>query len=136
MTIFRTRSQSGAAVIEFVIVAPVLLLLMFGLFDIGNAIQQKIWLEQAVRAGGMIALSGSATTTEIENAVQAASWSNVSASASKPTKYCPDGSTPPTGGTCFPDPTYQRVTITASVPFNWFVVPITSLGASYVEQVQ
>lgn len=135
MTIFRTRSQSGAAVIEFVIVAPVLLLLMFGLFDIGNAIQQKIWLEQAVRAGGMIALSGSATKTEIENAVQAASWSNVTTTVNQ-NAVCADGGTVQSDGTCLVGPVYQYVTISSTKKFTSFVVPITSLGASYVEQVQ
>lgn len=120
--------------IEFVIVAPVLLLLMFGLFDIGNAIQQKIWLEQAVRAGGIIALSEPTDNAGIESAVQAASWSNVTTTVSQ-YAVCADGGAVQSDGMCSSGPLYQYVTIAASAPFNSFVVPITSLGASYVEQV-
>jgi Flp pilus assembly protein TadG len=134
----KTRWQSGAAVIEFVIVAPVLLLVWFGLFNIGNAIQQKIWLEQAVRAGGIRALSAGDNPNAITKAVQNASWANVSVTTTvAPTPLCPDGSTLQSNGNCGSGPTFQFITITATVPFVsvGIPLPLTSLGAQYVEQL-
>lgn len=131
---FHTRARSGSAGIELVIVAPVLILLMFGLYDLGNIIQQDIWLEQAVRAGGIYALTDPTDTSAIESAVVSASGSAVTADATA-SSACSDGSTPSNGACSSPAVLYQYVTITASLPLTPFIVPLHTLEAQYVEQV-
>ena len=65
------RSQSMA---EFALVAPVLLLLLFGLIDFGRAIYYYVTVEQAASEGGRVAVRNSAqlpTDADVENAVKA-----------------------------------------------------------------
>lgn len=142
MTHYSPLDRKGAAVIEFVIVAPVLFLVMFGLFNIGNAIQQEISLEQAVRAGGILALSAGDNHTAIVNAVQMAlapqGWPSVNvATTLAPPPSCPDGGTVQSNGFCLSGPTFQYLTISATMPFASFglPLPLKSLGAQYVEQL-
>jgi Flp pilus assembly protein TadG len=118
--------RRAGALIETVIVTPVLVLLLLALFDLGNLIQQKIWLEQAVRAGGITALGQPENQTTIDAAVTAASWSGVTATA---VATCGDG-------TCTSAaPLPILVTITASAAFSALILPITTISATYVEQV-
>lgn len=49
------RDRHGTSAIEFAIIAPVMLLLMLGAYDLGNRAQQEIQLQQAVRSGGLYA---------------------------------------------------------------------------------
>ena len=111
---------------------------MFGLYNVGNAIQKEIWLEQAVRAGGIRALSAGDNADLITTAVQHASWKNVSVTTMvAPSPTCPDGSTLQSNGDCASGPTFQFITITATVPFVsvGIPLPLMSLGAQYVEQL-
>ena len=45
------KSARGAAVIEFALLAPVLLLMVVGAIDFGTFIYQKMQLQSAARAG-------------------------------------------------------------------------------------
>ncbi len=45
------RSQAGAAAVEFALVLPILLLVIFGIIDFGVVLAQKAALANAVRAG-------------------------------------------------------------------------------------
>jgi Flp pilus assembly protein TadG len=47
-------SDRGAAVVEFAIVLPVLLLLVFGIIDFGRALNAQIALTQAAREGARL----------------------------------------------------------------------------------
>jgi Flp pilus assembly protein TadG len=49
--------QRGVAALEFALIASALLILLLGGYDIGNAIQQRMLLQQALRAGGQYAMS-------------------------------------------------------------------------------
>src|SRR3954451_24792019 len=49
--------QCGISALEFVVIAPLMLTMVLGVYDVGNAIQQSIELRQAVRAGGQYALA-------------------------------------------------------------------------------
>lgn len=118
--------RRAGALIETVIVTPVLILLLLALFDLGNLIQQKICLEQAVRAGGITALGQPENQTTIDAAVVAASWSGVTATA---VATCGDG----TCTSAAPLPIF--VTINASAAFSALILPITTISATYVEQV-
>lgn len=46
------RDRRGVSAVEFAIVAPMMVILMLGAYDLGNAAQQQIALQEAVRAGG------------------------------------------------------------------------------------
>ncbi|GLY02631.1 MULTISPECIES: TadE/TadG family type IV pilus assembly protein [Actinoplanes] len=55
------RSDEGAAAVEMAIVLPLLLLILFGIIDMGRLMQQQIQLTEAAREGARLgALNGSA----------------------------------------------------------------------------
>ena len=71
----RARGEDGAAAVELAIVLPLLLLLVFGIIDMGRLLQQQIQLTEAVREGARIgALGGSVATIkgQVTNVVGAA----------------------------------------------------------------
>ena len=47
----RDRSDRGAAAVEFALVVPILLLLVFGIIDFGRILNAEIQLSQAAREG-------------------------------------------------------------------------------------
>lgn len=53
-----TSSDRGAAAVEFALVLPLLLLLIFGLIDFGRALNEQIVLTQAAREGARVAALG------------------------------------------------------------------------------
>lgn len=61
-------STSGAGVVEFAIVTPVLVLMALGLTDYGLAVHDKMELTSAVRSGAQYALTDT-DPTNIRNAV-------------------------------------------------------------------
>ncbi len=52
------RDEDGAAAVEFAIVLPVLLLIVFGIIDFGRAFWVKNNLVAAMREGGRVASAG------------------------------------------------------------------------------
>jgi TadE-like protein len=67
------RSQRSQGLVEFAIVAPVLLLLLFGVVDFGRVIYIYVTLNQAVNEGARTAIRDSAllpTNTDVETAVK------------------------------------------------------------------
>jgi Flp pilus assembly protein TadG len=50
----------GAAAVEFALVLPLLLILIFGLIDFGRALNEQIVLTQAAREGARVAALGGA----------------------------------------------------------------------------
>jgi Flp pilus assembly protein TadG len=68
------RAQDGNAVIEFAIVAPVFLLLLLGVFDIGQMAYGKAILngavEQAARSGSLETADTTALDTMVQNALK------------------------------------------------------------------
>jgi Flp pilus assembly protein TadG len=147
-------NRAGVAAAEFALIAPVMVALLLGVYDIGNAIQQRLQLEQAVRAGAQYALSWPDELTSSEsgvNSIQAAvsaalpsSWTNATVNAS----YCHssgDGTTttssqtssscPPTCGSASTTETYVTICATnPSTPFYFSAVAANS--ATYVVRVQ
>ncbi len=60
--------RRGAAAVEFAVVVPVLLLLVFGIFEAGRLLMVEQTLSNAARAGAREAsLSGTTTTTVLAN---------------------------------------------------------------------
>jgi hypothetical protein len=56
----RSRGQESQALIEFALISPVLLLMIFGIIDIGRAVFYYDTLNHAAREGGRAAISSAA----------------------------------------------------------------------------
>ena len=69
----RDLGRRGVSAAEFAIMAPVLILLVFGTYDLGNAIQLDLRLERVARAGAEYAIANSSDETAIKNFVLGAS---------------------------------------------------------------
>jgi Flp pilus assembly protein TadG len=68
----KSERQSGAAVVEFAIVLPILLLLLFGIIEMGFAIYDKTMITHASREGaraGIVYRVPPVTDEEIVNVV-------------------------------------------------------------------
>jgi Flp pilus assembly protein TadG len=62
------RDERGAAVLEFAIVLPLLVLFVFGIVEFGRAYSARIELTAAVREGARAAALGGDATTSTKNA--------------------------------------------------------------------
>jgi len=65
--------QRSQAIVEFAIIAPILLLLLFGIVDFGRVIYYYVTLNQAVNEGARTAIRSSAqlpTNADVENSVK------------------------------------------------------------------
>ena len=87
------RGRKGVSALEFGLVAPVLILVLLGAFDLGNALQQSIRLESAARAGAQHAFAYPGDEAGITAAVRAnlAGWSDVVVQRPVRVCRCPDG---------------------------------------------
>jgi Flp pilus assembly protein TadG len=67
----RPRPPRGVFTIEFALVFPVLVLMLFGLIDVGRFIATRVMVSQAAAAGGRAACLGSATgPADVDQAVR------------------------------------------------------------------
>jgi hypothetical protein len=67
------RAQRSQAIVEFAIIAPVLLLLLFGIIDFGRVIYYYVTLNQAVNEGSRTAIRSSGqlpTNADVEASVK------------------------------------------------------------------
>jgi hypothetical protein len=67
------RRQRSQSMVEFALVAPLLLLLLFGIVDFGRVIYTYVTLSQAVNEGARVAIRDSAllpTNADVESAVK------------------------------------------------------------------
>ncbi len=120
------RARNGLAALEFALVAPVLLLMMTGAYDIGMAQWHRMQVTNAARAGAAFAGTHEWNAAAITQSVtEATDYPSITADPA-PEKYCgcPNvtlgivatacGGTCPTGG---PVGTYVKVSARASYPF-------------------
>lgn len=97
---FSDDRQASQTIVEFAIIAPVLLVLIFGVVDFGRAIYIYATINQAVNEGARAAIKASAqlpTNTDVETVVKQHA---IDVSLANP---CPNGpilssSTPPANG--------------------------------------
>ena len=85
------RCARGSTVIEFALLAPVLLLMVVGAIDIGTFINQKMQLQSAARAGAQFAIQSDDTisdTAGILNATQLASELDFTGVTVETTQFC------------------------------------------------
>jgi len=129
--------HSGAAAVEFAIMAPVLLLLLLGVIDYAGYISARMELEQALRAGGQYALKDYTDSTTIEAAVSGATDITVTdITVGGLACECPDG----TSTYCRGDANYTTcaggeapggfVTITGSTTYAPIFAGLPGLSAS------
>jgi Flp pilus assembly protein TadG len=66
------RDRRGVSAVEFAMIAPIAATIMLGAFDLGNAAQQQIALQEAVRTGGQYAIHFPTNPTGVKSAVTSA----------------------------------------------------------------
>ena len=69
MRINRRRGDRGASIIEFAIVAPLLIILLFGVVDFGRLAFTQINLNDAVQEGSIYASTHPGDTSDIKDRV-------------------------------------------------------------------
>jgi len=62
-----TRDESGQEVLEFALTLPILLVILFGVFEFGNLIDVRHALTGLIREGANIASRGTALQTSLDN---------------------------------------------------------------------
>ena len=68
----RDPRDRGSVAVEFALLLPILLLLIFGVVDFGRAIDAQITLTQAAREGARLAALGQSNSTVVTRAQAAA----------------------------------------------------------------
>lgn len=106
----RARGDRGAAAVEFALLLPVLLLLLFGIIDFGRALNAQITITQAAREGARLdALNQPNVVSRTQGAATGLSGVGVTIVSA-----CPPGSGP---------------TANAVVKVNYTFKFVTPLGA-------
>lgn len=127
MRLLRARRRSGVSSLEFALVVPVLFAMLIGLVDWGLAIDARIQLRSAVRAGAQYALRQPTDSAGIAAAVRVAA-SDLSLSVDDPVIWCEcAGAAAGCTGGC--QGGMQRfLSVTASRPY----APITPAGPTSI----
>ncbi|HJU72634.1 MAG TPA: TadE/TadG family type IV pilus assembly protein [Gemmatimonadaceae bacterium] len=123
------KDQSGAALLEFALFASMLLILFFGIIDIGRALFTANNLTAAAREGARYASAGVPvvpTVSDIKNRV--ATYMSPFGSAPIDTATQISVTFQPALG-----PGLQSITVTINYPFSW-ITPIRALvGGTFTD---
>ncbi|PTB17804.1 pilus assembly protein TadE [Trinickia symbiotica] len=125
----RSRNQTGAALVEFAIVLPLLLLVMFGIIEFSLALYDKVVITNASREAaraGIVLASPKATTAQIQQ-VATNYCSNYLISLGSSARTCPAANVSVSGaqGT-FGNPLTVTVTYTfTGLVLGSLISPIT-----------
>ena len=106
--------ERGAAAVEFALVLPILIMLVFGIIEFGRGYHAKVELTGAVREGARALALGKTTGEAAAATIDAAPGLSLTASNIS-TVSCPAGGADGTA----------RVTATYGVPYN---IPLVSEG--------
>lgn len=106
VTVRRVKSDRGASALEFALVIPVLLLLLFGIIEFGVIFQNQLALTHAAREGARMAAVGQWNATT----VKARAYPVVPTVTVSPN--------PPTAATHG-----QAITVTLTAPYDWVLLP-------------
>lgn len=115
------RNRRGAAVVEFAVVAPVFVMLVFGMIEYGRMVMVQQLLTNASREGARMGVLDGATTASVQTAV---------------TTYLTNCSVTGSTVTVSPNPPSSAgygapVTVTVSIPFSkvsWIPTPMFLSG--------
>jgi Flp pilus assembly protein TadG len=127
----RRSGERGAAAVEFALLSPILLILVFGIIDFGLAMNAQIIVANAVREGARTAALGGSYDATITAATRAET--GVVGTVPTPTATCKlaDGVTncPTTGATAWTTgntnspPSGATVTVSITFSYHW-ITPI------------
>jgi Flp pilus assembly protein TadG len=114
------KNRTGAAAVEFAVVAPLFFLLVFGMIEFGRVVMVQQLLTNATREGARVGVLSDATSTEVKNKVVSyLSGSKITIATSNVTvSYATDTTLPDSG---------EAVTVAVTVPFSqvsWLPSPI------------
>jgi Flp pilus assembly protein TadG len=65
----QSRSRRGVATVEFAVAAPLFVLLLVGIWEVGRMVEVQQILKNAVREGGRQAANGTQTTSDVQQTV-------------------------------------------------------------------
>jgi Flp pilus assembly protein TadG len=122
------RRRAGTASIELALLVPVLAAVLVGMFDWGLAIEQRIRLQTAARAGAQQALRTPADTAAITAAVRAAAPDFQALTISPSPIWCECGTTATACTSACEGGLARFVRVSVSHPFS----PITPAGPTSV----
>ena len=111
----RNRDERGAALVEFALVLPVLVLFLFGIVEFGRAYSARIQLTSAVREGARAAALGGTATQTAEATRKGAAGLTPDAIVVE-TTTCPTATTPA-----------PNATVKAAYPFR-YTIPLFRNG--------
>jgi pilus assembly protein CpaE len=89
------RRRDGSSAIEFAIAAPMLILSLITVTDIGLAMQQRMNLDQSVRAGAEFAMNNVSDVETIKEMVRASATGSYGQSRNDVTSNTPTVTVPP-----------------------------------------
>jgi Flp pilus assembly protein TadG len=112
----RARNERGAAAVEFALILPLLILLVFGIAYFSIGYNRKQGLQAAAREGARLGALPQTTTSEIQSKVTAALAGSV---PSTPTiTITPSGTRP-----CDLAPVGARIKVVVTAPYT-FEIPL------------
>lgn len=114
----RGASDRGAVAVEFALLLPLLLIVIFGVIDFGRALNAQITITQAAREGARLAALGQPAGTVQAQAVAAGSPIGVTTGDVTPAVCAPNAGPTANGS------------VQISYPFS-FITPIGALGALF-----
>jgi Flp pilus assembly protein TadG len=120
----REARDSGAAAVEFALVLPVLLLVVFAIIDFGRMYWEQVTLTSAAREGVRIAALGESNPTVVRSKTLGAAPGIDAADITVSLDGTTVTSTSPDGTACTPG---EQVTVTATTDFS-YLTPLPGLA--------
>jgi len=127
------RQRRGAAAVEFAVVAPVFVLLVFGMIEFGRMVMVQQMLTNAAREGARLGVIEGNTSNDVETRVD-----NYLAAANITGATVGVATLPASGSD-----TGDRISVTVSIPFgqvSWLPTPMylggTSLASTAIMRVE
>ena len=129
------KQQRSQGLTEFALIAPVLLLLTFGIIDFGRGLYFYITLQQAANEGARVAVLPNTTATQVETRVRAYMDSGQLQNSTSATVLVDGNQTVSIGGAA----TAKASLVTVNYPFSFIVLnPVarlingpTTLGSAF-----
>ena len=118
----------GLAAAEFALMAPALLLLLLGGYDVANLVQTSIRLERAARAGAQYAAADPSNMAAVQSQVIAAWPDLTTANVPLPSHACQCGTTAVACTQTCADGLVETVTVTAQRTLTPFLLHGVTTG--------
>ena len=120
----RFRSESGAELIEFALVLPILLLVFAGIVDFALMFQRYLTISNAAREGARIAVLPGYGTTDVQNRVRDYVREGIGDATASPTTVLTQVSIDPPG----PTPAFPAVQVTVTMAHTYlFLGPVSGM---------